>query len=136
MGVSFLEKGYIELANGNHAEAVEYFNRYNRTETSTTAGWEAELAIAFVWSLATGPLFDADAARKSYRDLRTEDWQSMELHMQTQLARQALENFLGAEQQRRELRAQNKQLQEDLAKREEALKRLRELTLGRTGSVQ
>ena len=38
--------------------------------------------------------------------------------------------------QRRELTAQNKQLQEDLVKREEALKRLRELTLGRTGSTQ
>ncbi|KZX59420.1 hypothetical protein A3709_14075 [Halioglobus sp. HI00S01] len=136
VSLDFLEKGYVELAEGRHAEAMEYFNRYLRMETSRTAGWEAEVAIAFVYALRESPLYDADAARKSYRDLRKEDWQAMELHPQTQLARQALEGFLKAEQERRELTAQNKQLQEDLVKREEALKRLRELTLGRTGSTQ
>lgn len=59
----------------------------------------------------------------------------MELHTKTLLMRQSLETFLQSERENRELRQANAKLQEDLEKREEALKRLRELTLGQTGST-
>ena len=59
----------------------------------------------------------------------------MELHQQTLLMRQSLETFLQLERENRELESANKGLQKDLEKREEALKRLRELTLGQTGST-
>ncbi len=80
-------------------------------------------------------MFDPDEARKSFRDLRKVDWQSMELHQQTLLMRQSLETFLLVERQNRELQDANRGLRKDLEKREEALKRLRELTLGQTGSA-
>ena len=132
---TFLEKGFSALSRGEYDDALEYFQRYRRLERSRSADWEADVAIAFTQSLNEGPTYDPDEARKAFRDLRKADWQSMELHQQTLLMRQSLETSLQLERENRELESANKGLQKDLEKREEALKRLRELTLGQTGST-
>lgn len=132
---TFLEKGFSSLARGEYEDALEYFRRYRRLESSASADWEADVAIAFTYSLAESPLYDPDEARKAFRDLRQVDWKSMELHQQTLLMRQSLETFLQIERENRDLKNANRALQKDLEKREEALKRLRELTLGQTGST-
>ncbi len=132
---TFLEKGFSALSRGEYDDALEYFRRYRRLESSMAADWEADVAIAFTYSLSESTAYDPDEARKAFRDLRKADWQSMELHQQTLLMRQSLETFLQVERENRELKSANRALQKDLEKREEALKRLRELTLGQTGSA-
>ena len=132
---TFLEKGFSALAAGDHADALEHFRRYRRLESSPEANWEAGIAIAFLKSLGDSPYHDAEEARKSYRDLVKEDWQSMELHEQTLLMRQSLENFRDMDRENVDLKKSNKSLQEDLKKREEAIQRLRELTLGQPAAA-
>ena len=132
---TFLEKGFSALAAGDHADALEHFRRYRRLESSPEANWEAGIAIAFLKSLGDSPYHDAEEARKSYRDLVKEDWQSMELHEQTLLMRQSLENFRDMDRENIDLKKSNKSLQEDLEKREEAIQRLRELTLGQPAAA-
>ncbi|RLQ23811.1 hypothetical protein DWB85_01265 [Seongchinamella sediminis] len=133
---TFLEKGFVAMARGDHEEAMEYFSRYRRLESSPAADWEAAVAIAFIKSLGDSPYHDAEEARKSYRELVKEDWQSMQLHEQTLLMRQSLENFRDMDREIASLREANRTLQEDLKKREEAIQRLRELTLGQPAAAQ
>ncbi|TDG14999.1 hypothetical protein E2F43_01800 [Seongchinamella unica] len=133
---TFLEKGFVSMARGDHEEALEYFSRYRRLESSPAADWEAAIAIAFIKSLGDSPYHDAEEARKSYRELVKEDWQSMQLHEQTLLLRQSLENFRDMDREIAGLKAANRSLREDLKKREEAIQRLRELTLGQPAVTQ
>ena len=132
---TFLDKGYAALAASDYEEAVAYFQRYLRLESSEEADWEAEVAITYVMTLPESPIFDVKEARKRFRDLNDSDWQSMQLHEQTLLLRHSLESFLLMSRRVRELREENEALQQDLEKREEAIKRLRELTLGQTGAA-
>ena len=76
---TFLEKGFSSLSRGEHTDAMEYFQRYRRMESSPEANWEAAVAIAFTHSLADSSLYDPEGARKSYRDLRKVNWGDMEL---------------------------------------------------------
>jgi tetratricopeptide (TPR) repeat protein len=132
---TFLDKGYAALAASEYEEAVAYFQRYLRLEPSAEADWEAEVAITYVMTLPESPTFDVKEARKRFRDLNDSDWQSMQLHEQTLLLRHSLESFLLMSRRVRELREENEALRQDLEKREEAIKRLRELTLGQTGAA-
>jgi tetratricopeptide (TPR) repeat protein len=134
--LTFLERGYAALARGDHIEAVQYFQRYQRLETSPEAAWEAGMAIAYVSMLQASPFFDPDAARKSWRRLSKSYTSDMQVHYQSLLMRDSLETFLTLERHITDLEANNATLKEDLEKREEALKRLRELTLGQRGSKQ
>lgn len=127
---TFLEKGFATLADGEHAEAMQYFKQYQRLETSPEADWEARIAMAFVNMLPRNPLYDPQAAHESFNELREMDWKGMELHQQTLIMRYALAAFAKSSRQMAELNKANETLEEDLEKREEALKRLRELTLG------
>lgn len=133
---TFLEKGFAALAAGDHETALEHFQRYRRLESSDEAKWEAGIAVTFMRSLEDSPLYDPSEARKSYRELYTQDWQSMELHQQSLLLRQSLENFRLMNRRQTDLQESNASLKEDLEKREEAIQRLRELTLGQTGAAQ
>jgi len=133
---TFLEKGFVSMARGDHEEAMEYFRRYRRLESSAAAAWEAAIAIAFVKSLGDSPYHDAEEARKSYRELVKEDWRSMQLHEQTLLMRQSLENFRDMDRKIDSLKETNRSLRDDLKKREEAIQRLRELTLGQPAAAQ
>ncbi|MEH6590578.1 MAG: hypothetical protein V7746_09990 [Halioglobus sp.] len=128
-----LERGFTSLAAGQYIEAVQHFQRYQRLEDTVTANVEAGVGIAYISMLPSSPFYDTDEARKSYRLLRQVSVQGLELHEQTLLMRQSLETFLKMERALIELGNDNASLKKDLKKREEALKRLRELTLGQPG---
>jgi tetratricopeptide (TPR) repeat protein len=134
--LTFLERGYTAMAVGDHIEAVQYFQRYQRLESSPEANWEAGVAIAYLSMLPTSPFFDPEAARKSWRRLRKDYQSGMQVHEQSLLMRDSLETFVALERHIDDLEANNATLREDLLKREEALKRLRELTLGQRGARQ
>jgi len=131
---SFLDRGYQALLDGEYIEAVQYFQRYQRLESSPRAQWEAAIAIAYVSLLPRSPYYDPEAARDSFQGLRRQSPKDMGAEDYTRLMRQALLNMLALEREIEELKSRNANLQETLDKREEALKRLRELTLGQKGS--
>jgi hypothetical protein len=127
---TFLEKGYKFLLDGEYENAMENFQRYQRLESSPRASLEAGLAIAYLRMLPRGPYYNPDLARSSFKLLREQDAKALKIHDYTRLMRQALLNMLNLEAQQEQLQEKNQSLQADLKKREEALKRLRELTLG------
>ncbi len=133
---TFLEKGYLALARGDYESSVQHFKRYGRLEKTAEAEWEAAIAIAYLSSLSDSPFYDPEAARKSWRKLNKEDWQSMKLHQQSLMMRQSLETFIRLERESTKLEDNIVNLKEELEKREEAIKRLRELTLGQAGTPQ
>lgn len=130
---TFLERGFTSLAAGEHIEAVQHFQRYQRLEKTPEAELEAGIAIAYISILPNSPFYDTEEARKSYRRLRVQPTEGMEMHQQTLLMRKSLETFLQMERKMIELGEDNAKLEKSLKKREEALKRLRELTLGQSG---
>lgn len=126
---TFLERGMETLAAGDYIEAVQYFQRYRRLEQNPLAQWEADLAIAYVSMLSSSPFYDVDAALAGYTDLQGREPQGRK-HHSIVLMQQSLESFVLMERHVRDLEGRTEMLQEDLSKREQALKRLRELTLG------
>lgn len=127
---TFLDRGFTALSQGDHIEAVQYFQRYQRLEKSPVSAWEAGIAIAYVSTLQHSPFYDADAARKSYRRLQKEFRESWQVDERCLLVAMSLESFRVMYRHVDDLEDTNATLREDLQKREEALKRLRELTLG------
>jgi tetratricopeptide (TPR) repeat protein len=126
---TFLERGMETLADGDYIEAVQYFQRYQRLEKTALAHWEGELAIAYVSILPSSPFFDVDAALVAYTDLQAREPDGQK-HHSIVLMQQALESFVLMERHVQDLERRSTILEEDLEKREQALKRLRELTLG------
>ena len=83
--------------------------------------------------LSSSPFYDAEAARKSYRRLKQDYTEDMQVHEKTLIMAQSLESFVVLDRHIADLENNNATLKEDLEKREEAIKRLRELTLGQRG---
>jgi len=133
---TFLDKGFSALVAGDHIEAVTYFQRYQRTESSPVADWEAGIAIAYDSMLPQSPIYDPDAARKSYLRLQQAQPEGADFHEKTLMMRDALATFVSMQGQVKDLQKSNAALSADLQKREEALRRLRELTLGHKAAVQ
>ncbi len=131
---TFLDKGFSALAAGDHTEAVNYFRRHQRLESSPGADWEAGIAIAYDKMLPESPYYNWRAARESYLRLMREQPQGIKLHQQIQLMLNALGVFADLHTQINDLQKENRTLSESLEKREEALRRLRELTLGQKGA--
>ena len=129
-----LERGFTALAVGEYIEAVQHFQRYQRLGKTPEADLEARIAISYVSILPASPFYDTNAARKSYRQLRKIPIKDMVIHEQTLIMRHSLETFLMMDRKIRELDAENATLEQSLEKREEALKRLRELALGQKGA--
>ncbi len=127
---TFLDRGFTALSQGDHIEAVQYFQRYQRLEKSAVSNWEAEIAIAYVSTLQHSPFYDPDSARKSYRRLQKEFRNNWQVDERSLLVAMSLESFRVMYRHVDDLEDTNATLREDLQKREEALKRLRELTLG------
>lgn len=127
---TFLEKGFNALVAGDHIEAVQYFQQYQRLESSPQTDWEAGIAIAYDSMLPRSPFYDPEAAQQSYQDLKGRQLDGVPVHNKVLMMRDALETFVSLESRIEELESANVSLREDLAKREEAIKRLRELTLG------
>ncbi|WP_439102959.1 hypothetical protein [Congregibacter sp.] len=126
---TFLERGMETLADGEYIEAVQYFQRYQRLEQLPLAQWEGDLAIAYVSMLPSSPFYDVDAALLAYTDLQSRE-PAGQKHHSIVIMQQALESFVLMERHIWDLENRTGMLQEDLDKREQALKRLRELTLG------
>jgi hypothetical protein len=129
---TFLERGVRALVAGEHIEAVQYFQRYQRLEQGPLAQWESRLAIAYASMLPDSPFYDVEAAIDSYESLQHEE-PAGEKHYSIVLMQQALETFLLMERHVEDLENRTSMLEDDRAKREQALKRLRELTLGQPG---
>jgi hypothetical protein len=128
---TFIEKAFIALEDGEYLEALQYFQRYQRIENSAVADMESRIAIAYLSILPDSPIYDRDAAVQSYRALRGAITPEMDLHGEVRLMRQSLETFLDNYGQIERLKVSNGSLRAELEKREEAIKRLRDLTLGR-----
>jgi hypothetical protein len=127
---TFLERGFKALAEGDHIEGVQHFQRYQRLEKTGTAEWEAGIAIAYISTLSASPFYDPAEARKSYWGLRKTYSRDLKVHEQTLIMAQSLASFDVSQRHIKDLENNNAILRADLKKREEALKRLRELTLG------
>ncbi|MDZ7782364.1 MAG: hypothetical protein U5K56_05270 [Halioglobus sp.] len=127
---TFLDKGFSALVAGDHIEAVQYFQRYQRLESSVEADWEAGVAIAYDSMLPQSPFYDPRAARDAYETLSAVPIDSGRVHEKILLMRDALATLAAIQAKLTDLAEDNRRLSEDLAKREQALRRLRELTLG------
>lgn len=127
---TFLEKGFSALAAGDHREAVNYFRRHQRLESTPGADWEAGIAVAYAKMLPDSPYYNWRAAHESYLRLMREQPQGIQLHRQIQLMRDALAVFAELHVRINDLQKEKRLLAENLEKRDEALRRLRELTLG------
>ena len=127
---TFLEQGYRALLDGEYDEAMAQFERYQQLESSPRADLEAGIAIAYVRMLPRSSFYDPVRARQDFRLLREQNAKKLGVHDYTRLMRQSLLNLLELQDKIDKLKAKNAALEDDLAKREEALKRLRELTLG------
>lgn len=127
---TFLNKGFSALVAGDHIEAVQYFQRYKRLESSVEADWEAGISIAYDSMLPQSPFYDPRAALKAFETLSAVPIDSLRVHETILLMRDALATFAAIQGKVRDLTEDNRRLSEDLAKREQALRRLRELTLG------
>ena len=125
-----LEKGFKALSAGDHREAVNYFRRYQRLDNSAGVYWEAEIAVAYDKMFPESPYYNSKTASESYFRLQREQPDNVELHEKILLMRDALEVFVALHRKIDDQQDANDELAENLEKREEALKRLRELTLG------
>lgn len=128
--LTFLDKGLVALNAGDYKEAVSYFRRYQRLESSPGVDWEAGIAIAYVKMLPQGPYYNWRASRDSYLRLMLEPPKGLQLHQQIVLMRDVLAILVDLHTQIDDLQRETATLSENLEKREEALRRLRELTLG------
>ncbi len=133
---TFLDRGFAALAAGDHIEAVDYFQRYERLEKSPLSTWEANMAITYIGTLQHSPFYDPNASKKSYRRLQKQFRDSWEVDERVLLVAMSLESFRVMYRHVDDLEDSNATLREDLQKREEALKRLRELTLGQGAGRQ
>lgn len=134
--LTFLERGYQALSQGDTVSALQHFQRYKRLETVAAAQWEADVAIAYLAMLPDSPLYDHDAAEQSYQSLSRRLLPDMAVHATALLMRDSLAAFALLNRHIADLTATNATLTEDLQKREEAIRRLRELTLGQSRGSQ
>lgn len=127
---SYLDKGFEALLDGEYTEAMILFARYQQLESSPRADWEASIAIAYISMLPRTPFYDPQAAEAAFKHLREAKPKELKVHPYTRLMRQSLLNFVVLQREIAAAKASNATLEENLKKREEALKRLRDLTLG------
>jgi len=132
---TFLDKGFTALAAGDHEQAVNYFRRYQRLEASPGVDWEAGIAIAYDKMLPDSPYYNWRAAREDFLQLMREKPKGITVNEQVKLMQDALVVFSDLHTQINDLQKDKDVLAESLEKREEALRRLRELTLGQKGAA-
>ena len=127
---TYLEKGFSAMVAGDNVGAVNYFRRYQRLESSPGADWEAGIAIAYEKMLPDSPYYNWRAAADAYRRLMRRVPEGAELNQQVLILRKTLAVLVQLHTYIDQLQNDKDDLNESLEKREEALKRLRELTLG------
>ena len=102
----------------------------NQQVVMTGQYYNERIAIAYDSMLPDSPFYDPAAARTAYGKLKDQQVGGVPVHTKALMMRDALKTFVAMEQQINDLESDNALLRQDLEKREEALKRLRELTLG------
>jgi hypothetical protein len=80
--------------------------------------------------MPSSPFFEPQSSRASFERLSKQYRADMRVHSGVLVMRDSLEMFVSMLENTDELRRQVDGLQDDLDKREKALKRLRDLTLG------
>ena len=133
---TFLDKGISNLAAGDYREAVNYFRRYQRLESSPGVDWEAGIAIAYVKMIPASPYYNWRAAHESYLRLMRKPPEGVQLNEQIILMRDMLAILVQLHLQVDGLQSEKAAVTESLEKREEALRRLRELMLGQKEAIQ
>ena len=133
---TFLERGFRALAAGESIEAVQYFQRYRRLEKNATAAWEADVAIAYASILPNSPFYDLEAATAASAELQGRRPAEPAPHDTAVLLARALEALVELARHLDDVEGSNAMLRQDLEKREQALRRLRELTLGQPATPQ
>jgi hypothetical protein len=128
---TFLEKGFNALQAGEYLESLQYLQRYQRIENTASANMESRISIAYLSALPDSPIYDREAAFYSYSAIRRQITPDLGLHEKVLLMRDSLEIFMDMYQQVERVKQSNASLRVELEKREEAIKRLRDLTLGR-----
>lgn len=113
---NYFDRGVRALAARDYSAAADYFHRHKTLETAQAAR-EADLGLAFVTLLSKSNDADAMPAAEGVDE-------RAEVMILALAAVRTLEGQLDA------LEALNQALTKDLEKREDALKRLRDLTLG------
>ena len=113
---NYFDRGVRALAARDYSQAATYFERHRET-ASSEAQREADVGIAFVTLMSEASIASGDSSASGVDE-------RAEVMILALAAVQTLEGRLEA------LDALNKAISEDLEKREEALKRLRDLTLG------
>ena len=113
---NYFDRGVRALAARDYEQAAAYFERHRETG-GTEAQREADVGIAFVTLMTEASISDGESGASGVDE-------RAEVMILALAAVQTLEGRIEA------LDALNKAISEDLEKREEALKRLRDLTLG------
>ena len=113
---NYFDRGVRALAARDYDQAATYFER-NRDAGNTEAQREADVGIAFVTLMSEASIVTEESAASGIDE-------RAEVMILALAAVQTLEGRLEA------LDALNQAISQDLEKREEALKRLRDLTLG------
>ncbi|MDG2273507.1 MAG: hypothetical protein P8L39_14510 [Halioglobus sp.] len=127
---TYLEKGLSAMVVGDNVEAVKYFRRYQRLESSPGADWEAGIAIAYEKMLPESPYYNWRAAADAYSRLMRRVPEGVELNQHILMLTGTLAVLVDLHNYIDQLQNETDDLSESLEKREEALKRLRALTLG------
>jgi len=134
---SFLEKGFQALAQGEHISAAQFFQSHAWQKETAVSSWEASIAIAYMSMLPGSPFYDMEAVRDSYNKMNIWSIDDSTINYQIILMRDAIDAFVSLNLRLIDLERDNDLLEDNLAKRESALRRLRELTLGQQrGAVQ
>lgn len=133
---TFFDRGLRALAEGRVVEAAEHFRRYRRLEGSPLAQWESDIALAWVSMLPDSPFFDRQAVADALQRLGERPADGVGVHAAAVLMYDALQSFAVMHRHLQDLEQVNSTLEQDLEKREEAIKRLRELTLGQSGAAR
>lgn len=127
---TFLEKGMSALAANDFPEAVSYFQRYQRIESSPAAQWEAAVAMAYTSMVPQNPAYDLRRATNAYAKINHAPLDAAVVHDQVLMMRDALETLVTMQKQIDKLQGEKAALAADLVRLAEALRRLRELALG------
>lgn len=128
-----LSIGLRKLAAGDYHGAHARFTQYQREATSQQAKWEAGIALAYASMLPDSPYYQPQQSRKAYVQLSKNTPEDVDI--KALLMRDALSSFARVSWRVDELEAQAEGQADALRKQEEALKRLRDLTLGQKESA-
>ena len=133
---TLFDRGLVALAAGHVEEATEHFRRYRRLETTAIAQWEADVALTWASVLADRRSLDRAALAAGLQRLQPPPAGDTRPHATAHLMHAALQALAAMHGQLADLEQRNANLEDDLEKREEAIKRLRELTLGPSREVR